>query len=102
MIINIPLQIDEQQMNEVLQKDYEGKVVNEIVKYIRKTLASSSRSHYGNQETEGMKALIQIQIDTFLENHRDEIIKCASVQMAEKLARSKRGKEILEEIARAE
>ena len=44
MIINIPLQIDEEKMEEVVKKDYESKVMGEIVKYIKKALVSESTS----------------------------------------------------------
>jgi hypothetical protein len=37
-------------------------------------------------------------IDAFLEKHQDEILEMAATKLADKLARSKRGKEILENI----
>ena len=50
MIINIPLQIDEEKMEEVVKKDYESKVIDEIVKYIRESLTRESTSFYGDRE----------------------------------------------------
>lgn len=98
MIINIPLQIDEEKMEEVVKKDYEGKVIDEIVKYIRKALVRESTSIYGNKEADGMTELIKGRIDIYLEKHNDEVIKAAGNALAEKLARSKRGKAILDGI----
>lgn len=98
MIINIPLQIDEEKMEEVVKKDYESKVMGEIVKYIRESLTRESTSFYGDREASGMTELIKGRIDIYLEKHNDEVIKAAGNALAEKLARSKRGKAILDSI----
>ena len=86
MIINIPLQIDEEKMEEVVKKDYENKVMGEIVKYIKKALVSEGGYGYGDKEV------------IYLEKHNDEIISAAGNALAEKLARTKRGKAILDGI----
>ena len=96
MIINIPLQIDEEKMEEVVKKDYESKVMGEIVKYIKTALTKHSTSYYGDREMNGMTELIKGRIDIYLEQHNDEIIKAAGNALAEKLARTKRGKAILD------
>lgn len=96
MIINIPLQIDEERMEEVLQKDYEGKVLDEITKYIKATLSKQSSNYYGDKVIDGMQALIENRIDIFLDEHKEEIIETAAKELANKLARSKKGKELLE------
>jgi hypothetical protein len=96
MIINIPLQIDEEKMEEVVKKDYENKVIGEIVKYIKKALVSEGGYGYGDKEVIGMTELIKGRIDIYLEKHNDEVIKAAGNVLAEKLARTKRGKAILD------
>lgn len=102
MIINIPLQIDEAKMEELLQKDYEGRVLNEITKYIKTTLAKNAlnySSFYKNTEDrvdDGMKVLIEDRIDAFLKEHEQEILYGAADILATKLAKSKKGKEILD------
>ena len=98
MIINIPLQIDEEKMEEVVKKDYESKVMGEIVKYIKTALTKHSTSYYGDREMNGMTELIKEKIDIYLEKHNDEIISAAGNALAEKLARTKRGKAILDEV----
>lgn len=95
MIINIPLQIDEKRMEEVLERDYQGKVIDKITEYIKTTLSNHSTKYYGDKVDDGMRVLIEMQIDKFLKGHADEVIESAANAMAEKLARSKRGKEIL-------
>lgn len=100
MIINIPLQIDEQRMEEVIEQDYEGKVIKLITDYVKKTLVSRSSTYYGDKEISGMQTLITEQIDKFLDLHKDEVIEKAGIALAEKLVRSKRGKELLEEVCK--
>lgn len=95
MIINIPLQIDEKNMEDVLQRDYEGKVMDEIRKQITNTLSSHSDRYYGDRVSDGMRVLIEDCISDFLKEHRDEIVKDAAKILADKIARSKKGKEIL-------
>ena len=63
MIINIPLQIDEEKMEEVVKKDYESKVMGEIVKYIKTALTKHSTSYYGDREMNGRTELIKEKID---------------------------------------
>lgn len=96
MIINIPLQIDEQKMEEVLQRDYKGKILDEIMNYIKTTLSKNADCYYGDKVSDGMRVLIEGQIDNFLKEHSEEVIDQASKILAEKLARSKKGKAILE------
>lgn len=100
MIVNIPLQIDEQKMEEVLQRDYEGKVFDMITDYIKKFFANNAEKYYGDKVSDGIRVLVERQIDKFLISNRDEIIEYAAQAMADKLARSKRGKEILNEVSK--
>lgn len=102
MIINIPLQIDEQKMEEVVARDYEGKIFEEITKCIKSTLAKKAQNYYGDKVVDGMQFLIEARIEKYLADYKDEIIEHASKLLAEKLAKSKRGKEILEKYERME
>jgi len=101
MIINIPLQIDEAKMEEVVERDYMGKVMSSITDYIKTCLSKHSKNYYGSdKENDGMTEMINRRIDAHLDQYRDEIIEAAAKYLADKLARSKRGKEILEEVAK--
>lgn len=95
MIINIPLQIDEQAMETVVERDYRGKVNELTEKYIINTLAYCSDRTYGDKTKDGMRVLIERQLDSFIKEYRDEIIETAAEKLAERLARSKKGKELL-------
>lgn len=103
MIINIPLQVDEVKMEEAVRRDYQGKVTEEIVKHIEESLLKESDRLYGDKTTrkaDGMKNIIKSRIDAYLSEHGDEIINATAVLLTEKLARSKRGKELLEKAAK--
>lgn len=95
MIINIPLQLDEQKMEEVLARDYENKITKEILSYLNKVLSSRSGRYATNSTLDGMSVFVKEQINDFLETHKDEVIKAAADELAVRLARSKRGKELL-------
>jgi hypothetical protein len=99
MIINIPLQVDEAKMEEVIARDYQGKVADKIDEYIQNALASQSERYYGDRAQNGMLVLIKDKIDDYLKEHNDEIVKEAGTRLAEKLVRTKRGKELLEKAA---
>ena len=108
MIINIPLQVNEQQMEEVIKRDYEGKILDRIMEHIKTCIMTNSRYSYsayrGKEEKieDGMKVLIESQIQHFLDEHRQEIIDEASKILADKLARSKKGKAIFEGLGEQE
>lgn len=95
MIINIPLQIDEQRMEEVLARDYENKITKEILSCLNKVLSSRSGRYTTNPTVDGMQEFVKETINDFFETHKDEVIEAAAEAFAIKLARSKRGKELL-------
>lgn len=98
MIINIPLVVDEKKMEEVLERDYSGKIIDRIEEYIKTTLKNNAERYYGDRVDDGMRVLIEQRIDKYLEANREEVLASAASLLAEKLARSKRGKQILEEL----
>ncbi len=96
MIINIPLQINEEDMKKVIERDYENRVLQEIVKYIKTALVKKARSYYGDQELGGMTTVIEDQVEKYISKYQDQIIEIAGKHLAEKLAKTKKGKELLE------
>lgn len=95
MIINIPLQVDEQKMEEVIQKDYQQKVYAEIADYIKATISKyGGYSGYGNKVERGMDELVSRHIDDFLNEHKDRIIDKAAEILAGRIGRTKKAKEL--------
>ena len=97
MIINIPLQIDEKVIEKQLSVDYEKKIENYILGEITKALLNQC-GYYGNKtETRGMTELVKQRIDLYLESMRDDIIEAAADRLADRLARTKKAKELVKE-----
>lgn len=95
MIINIPLQINEESMEEVIRRDYEEKVLNKITEYIKTTLVRKSGSAYGDKVIDGINVIIESKVDDLLKENKEAIIKVAADRLAERLAKTKKAKEIL-------
>ena len=95
MLINIPINVDEELFNRAVEKDYNDKVLREIVKRIESALSKKAKYYYGKPE-DGLLVLINERIDSILKDNKDLIIERASDKLAERLARSKKGKEILD------
>ena len=99
MIINIPIQVDEAKMEEVIKRDYEQRVIKLIAEHITTALTNKSSRYYGNnRESDGMTNLINERIDLFIDVHKDEIIEIAGSRLADKLARTKAAKELVENL----
>lgn len=98
MIINIPLQVDEKRMEELVERDYQGKVLEAVLDQVKRTLANSAENIYGDRVADGMRVLVEKQIRDYLKEHGDEIVTAAATNLAERLARSKKGREILEDL----
>ena len=99
MIINIPLQVDEQRMEELVERDYQGKVLEAILDQVKKTLAKNAENIYSSDRvSDGMRVLVEKQIRDYLKEHNEEIVTAAATNLAERLARSKKGREILEDL----
>lgn len=95
MIINIPLQIDENVIEKQLSVDYEHKVEDYILKEIEKALLN--RAGYYNNPRDGMYRIIKDRVDNYLESMRDDIIDAAADRLADRLARTKKAKELIKE-----
>lgn len=100
MIINIPLSINEEEMTKVIERDYQNKVIDKIVDYIKKALVTQSREFYGDREMNGMIAVIEDKVEDYIQKYKNEIIEIAGKHLAEKLVKTKKGKELLEEVAK--
>lgn len=100
MIINIPLTIDDELWASALARDYESKVTEKLTDEIRKCIADKdSYSFYSKDKNvkRGLENWVSYKIDNILKEYKDEIIDAAAEKLAERLARTKRGKEILNE-----
>ena len=97
MIINIPINIDEDMFNKAIENDYESKIYNEIIKKIEKALRERS-GYYSGRVSDGIVTLVDDQIGNIIDEYKEDIIERAATKLAERLARTKKGKEILDGI----
>lgn len=100
MIINIPLTIDDELWASALARDYESKVTEQLTNEIRKCMADKDTySIYSKDKNakRGLENWVSWKIDDILKEYKDEIIDSAAEKLANRLARTKRGKEILNE-----
>jgi len=99
MIINIPINIDEDQFNKLVETDYERKIEDRIYKDIKKALEERS-GYYSKRMTDGILALVDNRIDDLLKEHKDAIIDKAADKLAERLTRTKAAKELINNMER--
>lgn len=98
MIINIPLTIPDELLANTIAKDYEIKITEKLTDEVRKVLIDQARwSSYSKNEHAGMEQIVFAKVDDILKDYKDEIIEAASDKLAERLARTKKAKELLGE-----
>ena len=97
MIINIPLTVPDELLANTIAKDYEAKITEKLTDEVRKVLLDQVRWSYGSKnEHAGMEQIVFAKVDNILKDYKDEIIEAASDKLAERLARTKKAKELLE------
>lgn len=105
MIINIPLQLDDELISKAAYADYESKIIQCIAKHIETVLKNKAKPGCGyiSKPEDGMREFIKDAVDAYVEKsiteNKDAILESDAKELANKLARSKRGKEILEDVA---
>lgn len=100
MIINIPLTIDDELWASALARDYESKVTEKLTVEVRKCLADHDAYGFYSKNKDphrGIEDWVGNKIDDILKEYKDDIIDAAAEKLAERLARTKRAKEILNE-----
>ena len=96
-IVQFAISIDDER----IKKSIEANVEKEVIKKIEDEIFQSitNRTYYNNyHKEEAIKELVKKQIAKFLEENKDLILENASKILAEKLARSKQGKQLLEKL----
>lgn len=99
MIINIPLTIDDELWASALARDYESKVIENLTNEVRKVIKDHDSRYYLREKSvnEGLSEWVGYKIDDILKEYKDEIIDAAAEKLAERLSRTKRAKEVLNE-----
>lgn len=100
MIINIPLQIDEATFEQKVRDDYVENVKQLLLNKVDEVLKEYDNRYYTQSRSwkNGLEYMITREIDIFINDHKDEIVEMAADKLAERLARTKKAKAILEGI----
>ena len=99
MVINIPVQVDEERLEDQIAKDYQQKVYKEVVDRVLKVIAQHSPYNSYDKVESGLKVMVYNEIDDVLDQYKEEIVDAAASKLAERLGRTKKAREILEELA---
>ncbi len=94
MIINIPLNIPDEMLENTIAKDYEAKIIERLTAEVRKVICDHDA--YRDQKR-GLDVWVGSRIDDILKEYKDDIIDAAADKLADRLARSKKGKALLGE-----
>lgn len=97
MIINIPLQINDELISKAMFEDYQRKVVENITKMVTDYLGSASGRWHGS-EKEGIQRLVNDSIDGHIKEFKDEIIEAAATKLSDRIIKSKAGQALKESV----
>ena len=96
MIINIPLQIDDEMINSVIAADYQAKIEQNLTKQVESAIKDRSRNCWSKTINDGLFYMAEEAVDKVISEHKEEIVDRAATKLAERLARTKKAKEIVE------
>ena len=97
MIINIPLQIDDEMMNNAVLMDYQRKIEQNLTKMVENRLLQASGPWCKSKE-EGIKAIVDGIIADVIGKYKDEIVESAAAKLADRIIRTKAGQKLKESI----
>ena len=96
MILNIPLQIDEANIEQMVKKEYDNKVIEAVVNRLEEGLAKNQVGwSRAEKASNGLVYLMERTADDFLEKYRDKIIDVTADRLVERLRRTKAVKEMV-------
>ena len=96
-IVQFAIGIDDNAIVKRIEESAEKQIIQSIEQSVRNKLFESSYYRGNADERSPLSDYSKRLIEIFLEKHKDEILEKAAAHLAEKLARSKAGKALLEE-----
>lgn len=94
-IVQIAFDFDDVRVRQTIENTVKKEVIDGIQADITKALLRNFGSWNGNKEG-ALVDLVRKEIDTFLGENKDVIVEAAAKNLSERLAKSKKGKELLE------
>ena len=95
-IVQFAIGIDDDGIRERITEQAEKQIIKNIEQSVRNKLFDAPYYGRNADEKSPLSEYSKRLVETFLEKHTDEILEKAAKHLAEKLARSKAGKAILE------
>lgn len=92
-IIQFGVGIDDDAIKKRIEENAEKAIINELQTAIKNAIFD--KNYYG-KPADSISGWAGSYLDAFLDKHKTEIIECAGKYLAEKLARTKAAKEIIE------
>jgi hypothetical protein len=96
-IIQFGIGIDDDAIRKRIEEGAEKQIIKNIEDGVRSSLFQ--KDYFGKEYNKVPTVYLDRKIDAFLGKHRDEILDMAAAKLADRLAKNKRGKEILERFA---
>lgn len=97
MIVNIPVSIDDELFNKVTAQEFEAKLFKKLYEKTEKAVSDLDRDHYYGKTVEsGLMAIAKDAAESVIKENKDLIIEKAAEHLANKLAKTKAGKALLE------
>ena len=94
--------IDDKSIAQQIEKNAYNDAVNQVKEDINAKL-NMLRNRWGySGDGDVIIDIVKHEMDTFLEEHKEEIIESASKKLADKLARSKQGKALIDNLVEKE
>lgn len=91
--VQFAVSIDDNAITERVEAKAEKEIIDELKKIVQKHLFGED--WYGRPDSRTPSTYLTNRVDAFFKTHEDEIIKMAADRLADKLSRTKKGKEIL-------
>ena len=98
-IVQIAFDFDDERVRQTIENTVKKEVIDGIQTDITKALLHNFRYWNGSWDSSKENALVDLmreRTDEFLKENKDVILEAAAKNLSERLARSKKGKELLE------
>lgn len=99
MVVNIPLNVDENLLNNSISSDLEAKANEYLYSLIDRTLIDKQKYFWVNSSDRDkikttLQDMVEETVNNYIKEYKDEIIEMASNKLADRLARTKAAKEL--------
>lgn len=94
-IVQFGISVDDDKIAKSIEQNVERAVINHIVEKVNGQI---TRKYYYGDENEPLKNMIKEQVNKIIMDKQDYILENAAKILADKLARSKAGKQLLEDL----